>query len=85
MSGGLGSGGTNGRAGIAVAVVETIYVELLGEGIDVWRPVDAEPGGDGVYRLLAPFDYDSTLETWRFEPVPWSGANNGCSVRVLAP
>jgi hypothetical protein len=26
---------------------ETIYVELLDEGVDVWRPVEAEPLGTG--------------------------------------
>ena len=29
----------------------TVYVELLDEGVDVWRPVDAERENDGVVRL----------------------------------
>ena len=29
----------------------TIYVELLDEGVDVYRPVTASPVADGVYRL----------------------------------
>jgi hypothetical protein len=43
----------------------TIYVELLNEGVTVYRPVEAVPEGDGSYRLPheAPAD-----EHWRFEP-----------------
>ncbi|MDP9222373.1 MAG: hypothetical protein M3P18_00675 [Actinomycetota bacterium] len=43
----------------------TIYVELLNEGVTVFRPVEAMPEGDGSYRLPneAPTD-----EHWRFEP-----------------
>jgi hypothetical protein len=48
--------------------IETIHVELLEEGVDVWRPVDAEPLDDGRYRLLAPADYDPDVETWAFLP-----------------
>jgi hypothetical protein len=45
----------------------TIYVALLDEGIDVWRPVEAE-------RLLpdrcliVDQDYDPGIERWEFEP-----------------
>ena len=28
-----------------------VYVELLDEGVDVWRPVDAERENQGVVRL----------------------------------
>ena len=43
----------------------TVYVELVDEGVDVWRPVDAleEPGG--VYRLP---DISPVGETWAFAP-----------------
>ena len=47
---------------------ETVYVELLDEGVAVWRPVEAEPLGDGLYRLLAPQDYDPEVEVWAFVP-----------------
>jgi hypothetical protein len=30
---------------------ETVYVELLDEGVDVWRPVQAEHLGGDLYRL----------------------------------
>jgi hypothetical protein len=45
-----------------------VYVRLLGEGVDVWRPTPARYI-DGVhYVLLAPDDYDSISETWEFPP-----------------
>ena len=44
---------------------QTIYVELLDEGVTVYRPVEATPDPDGIFRLpaIAPAD-----ERWRFEP-----------------
>jgi hypothetical protein len=47
---------------------ETIYVELLDEGVDVWRPVAAEPLGEDRYRLVAPADYDPETKKWAFLP-----------------
>jgi hypothetical protein len=45
---------------------ETIYMELVGEGVAVWRPVDAERREDGLYRILSrPPD---ETETWKFPP-----------------
>lgn len=44
----------------------TVHVRLLGEGIDVWRPVAAERLGESTYRLsetLRPTD-----EVWSFSP-----------------
>jgi hypothetical protein len=43
----------------------TVYVELLDEGVDVWRPVEAERESDGVVRLPgnAPDG-----ETWAYPP-----------------
>jgi hypothetical protein len=32
---------------------ETIYVRLLDEGVDVWRPVSAETLGEGRYRIVS--------------------------------
>jgi hypothetical protein len=46
----------------------TVYVELLDEGVPVWRPVQAEELGDGRYRLLPTDDYDPEIETWAFLP-----------------
>lgn len=44
-----------------------IYVALLGEGVDVWRPVRAERLGGRFYRIV-PQPYDRETETWEFEP-----------------
>ena len=41
----------------------TIYVKLLGEGTDVWRPVDAKRVSDGLFRLVGTNDES---ETWMF-------------------
>jgi hypothetical protein len=45
----------------------TIYVALLDEGIEVWRPVAARRVSDDTY-LIADQDYDRDAETWEFEP-----------------
>lgn len=45
----------------------TVFVELLGEGVDVWRPVAARKRDDG-YELKKPPDYDPADEQWRFPP-----------------
>ena len=42
-----------------------VYVRLLDEGVDVWRPVTAELTGDGVYRILGEPSED---EVWEFGP-----------------
>jgi hypothetical protein len=44
---------------------QTIYIALLDEGVEVWRPVEAIEVGNGVYRIVsenqAPDD-----ERWEF-------------------
>jgi hypothetical protein len=57
-----------------VATERTIYVQLLDEAVDVWRPVVALAEADDVYRLpdAAPAD-----EKWRFSP----GARVRCEPR----
>jgi hypothetical protein len=47
--------------------IEKIYVALLNEGVDVWRPVEAEKLQDNVYRIIFQ-PYDSDIETWQFSP-----------------
>ena len=42
----------------------TIYVELLDEGVEAWRPVQAEPIGEGLYRIVEA-KTDAT-ERWAF-------------------
>jgi hypothetical protein len=44
-----------------------IYVALLDEAVDVWRPVRAEHLFDNVYRILCQ-PYDREIESWQFEP-----------------
>jgi hypothetical protein len=44
-----------------------IYVALLNEGVDVWKPVEAEHLHGNVYRILSQ-PYDRTIESWQFEP-----------------
>jgi hypothetical protein len=46
---------------------ETIYVALLDEGVDVWRPVAARRISADTY-LIVDQDYDRDAETWEFEP-----------------
>src|SRR5580700_3532425 len=45
-----------------------VYVRLLDEGTDVWRPVRATALPDGTFRLLEPNGYDPNAETWEFPP-----------------
>jgi hypothetical protein len=43
----------------------TVFVALLGEGVDVWRPVTAESLGSGFYRLAGSVP---DTEIWQFSP-----------------
>ena len=45
-----------------------VYVRLLDEGTDVWRPVSASSLPDGVFQLAKPADYDPEMENWEFPP-----------------
>jgi hypothetical protein len=47
---------------------EEIYVALLDEGVNVWRPVPAHRADDSTYILLRPEDYDPDEERWEFPP-----------------
>jgi hypothetical protein len=44
-----------------------IYVKLLDEGIDVWRPVEADLLRGEIYRVSEQ-PYDRESEVWEFEP-----------------
>lgn len=44
-----------------------IFVSLLDEGVEVWRPVQAENVYGSVYRIIKQ-PYDRKLETWQYEP-----------------
>ena len=47
--------------------VVQIYIALLDEGVDVWRPVQAERLSGNTYRILIQ-PYDRSIESWQFEP-----------------
>ncbi len=42
----------------------TIYIYLLDEGVEVWRPVSAERVRDDIYRITGTRTDDT--ETWEF-------------------
>jgi hypothetical protein len=44
---------------------ETIYVYLLDEGVDCWRPVDAAREGENQYRIVSA-NRDPSDEQWEF-------------------
>jgi hypothetical protein len=46
----------------------TIYIRLLNEGSDAFRPTTAEPMGGGLFKVLATPSYDPTNEEWEFLP-----------------
>jgi len=50
-----------------VTRIAEIYVERLDEGVDVWRPVQAELLSDNTYRILNQH-YDRSIERWQFGP-----------------
>ena len=49
----------------SLATPVTIFVALLDEGVDVWRPVQARPLDRGLYRIVG-VDADTSDETWQF-------------------
>lgn len=44
----------------------TIFVRLLDEAVDCWRPVDAIKEGADSYRIVGP-DPDPAVERWQFQ------------------
>lgn len=59
---------------VVVATERTVYVQLLDEAVDVWRPVVAVAEADDVYRLP---DAAPTDGRWEFSP----GARVRCESR----
>jgi len=47
--------------------VDQIFVRLIDELVDVWRPVRAERLDDDRYRIVEQ-QYDRDTERWQFEP-----------------
>lgn len=54
------------RAGAATLSTH-IFVRLLDEAVDVWRPVYAQRLDDGRYKIIEQ-EYDRNIEKWEFEP-----------------
>jgi hypothetical protein len=46
----------------------TVYVYLVNEATDVWRPAEAHWLHDDVYELLPVNTYDPEDEEWQFVP-----------------
>jgi hypothetical protein len=44
-----------------------IFVSLLDEGVEVWRPVLAEHVDGAIYRIVFQ-PYNREVETWEYEP-----------------
>lgn len=47
---------------------DEIYVALLDEGVNVWRPVPALRVDTDTYVILKPDDHDPEDERWEFPP-----------------
>jgi hypothetical protein len=61
------------------ATLTTIYVYLLDEGTDVWRPVEAVHVGEDRYRIMS-VNVDPEDERWQFS----TGDVVRCSRRALS-
>ena len=62
------------------ATTETIYVFLLNEGTDTWRPTTARRVDDVTFNLLPTPNYDPGDEEWEFVP----GTTVQCELRTLS-
>ena len=60
-------------------IMTEIFVFMPEEGVDVWRPVDAEAVGPCLFRIVSP-DPDPEDEVWEFK----SGDVVRCEERALA-
>lgn len=46
----------------------TIYIRLLNEGTDVFRPVQAEKLEKNIFKIIETESYNPECETWEFIP-----------------
>ena len=60
-----------------MAIAREIYVALLGEGTEVWRPVEAQPIGNDVFLLQGQIP---SGESWQFTP----GTQVRCKEHIFA-
>src|SRR5690242_19655124 len=49
-------------------MADEIYIPLVDEGVDVYRPAPAHQIGPSTYIVLRPDDYDPEDENWAFPP-----------------
>lgn len=63
----------------AIAEPVTIYVALLDQGVDAWRPVQARPLHNGLFRIIG-VEADTSDETWQFQV----GAIVKCKQKLFA-
>ena len=54
-------------AGWSGSELQTIYVSLVDDGVNVWRPVLAEQVDEFIFRIAAQ-EYDESIEQWEFSP-----------------
>jgi hypothetical protein len=45
-----------------------IYIKLLDEGVDVWRPTQGEMVSVLIFKVLPTKNYDPENEHWEFPP-----------------
>lgn len=69
---------------------ERIFVRLLNEGKDVWRPTMGRPAGAWTYEVLPTSDYDAESEEWEFVPgtlvlCRWHNFNDGPALAAMRP
>jgi hypothetical protein len=64
---------------VATQSTATIYVALLDEGTDVWRPVEARKQNDGSYLIVSTNDAPDD-ERWQFP----TGSVVRCETRKLS-
>jgi hypothetical protein len=57
----------------------TIYIRLLDEGTEVFRPTSAEPVGSALFKVLPTSNYNPQDETWEFVP----GSLVECEMRKI--
>lgn len=62
------------------AVVDEVYVYLVNEAVDVWRPTMGRRLAGGRYMLLPTDDYEDSGEGWEFPP----GTIVECETRILS-
>jgi archaellum component FlaG (FlaF/FlaG flagellin family) len=48
--------------------IKTIYIRLIDEGTEVFRPTKAEVLQDGFFKVLPTANYDPDDECWEFVP-----------------